>query len=292
MALANTDCAAPWNRQGLESSPSSFCCHVATTQIQIFQSKRLADRALGVLLLALTWPLLLVLVAAVKLSSRGPAIYRQTRVGLGGRIFTMYKLRTMRQDAEAATGPRWAAAGNDPRITPLGVWLRRLHLDELPQLYNLIRGDMALVGPRPERPEFVTVLARQIPGYLDRLQVLPGITGLAQVNLPPDTDLDSVRRKLVLDLDYICTAGIVLDARIVLCTFLRVCGIRHGRAVALLGLTRVVELPSATSGEMPALTPRALVGAPHVSMTARDAANDASSRQTHSDPRELIAARN
>ena len=118
-----------------------------------------------------------------------------------------------------------------------------MHLDELPQLFNVLRGEMSLVGPRPERPEFVVVLADKIPGYVDRLSVLPGITGLAQINLPPDTDLDSVRRKLVLDREYIERVGPLLDLRIILCTLFRLVGIRGGRGVRLLGLLRTVALP-------------------------------------------------
>jgi lipopolysaccharide/colanic/teichoic acid biosynthesis glycosyltransferase len=181
----------------------------------------------------------------VRATSKGPGIYQQTRVGKGGRIFTMYKVRSMRCDAEGKTGPTWAGVVRDPRVTPLGYWLRLLHLDELPQLFNVLRGEMSLVGPRPERPEFVSILAEQVPGYLDRLSVAPGITGLAQINLPPDTDLDSVRRKLVLDCEYIKTAGILLDVRILLCTALRMFGLRGGASVRLLGLERKVELPDA-----------------------------------------------
>jgi lipopolysaccharide/colanic/teichoic acid biosynthesis glycosyltransferase len=204
--------------------------------------KQFADRAFGLLLLILALPVIGVLVLAIRLTSRGPGIYSQVRVGRGGRQFTMYKLRSMRSDAESRLGPTWAAVGSDPRVTPLGRWLRLLHLDELPQLYNLVRGEMSLVGPRPERPEFVSVLAAKIPGYLDRLQVLPGITGLAQINLPADTDLDSVRAKLELDLEYIQTANLLLDLRIALCTMLRLVGLRGGRGVSLLGLSRQVTL--------------------------------------------------
>ena len=207
-----------------------------------FRLKAVAERVVGLLLLLLSVPLIGVLVVAIRLTSKGPGVYSQTRVGKGGRVFTMYKLRSMRCDAEAKTGPVWSA-GDDPRVTPLGYWLRRLHLDELPQLVNIVRGEMSLVGPRPERPEFVSLLAAEIPDYLDRLQVLPGITGLAQVNLPPDTDLVSVRRKLVLDREYIDSAGLLLDLRLVVCTALRVVGLRGGRAVSLLGLQRVVVLP-------------------------------------------------
>ena len=125
----------------------------------------------------------------------------------------------MIQDAEK-DGPKWAAA-KDCRVTPIGRFLRRFHLDELPQLFNVLKGEMALVGPRPERPEFVKKLRGQIPEYMSRLRVLPGITGLAQLNLPPDTDLESVRRKLVLDLEYVGKSSVLLDISIIMCTSCR-----------------------------------------------------------------------
>ena len=115
----------------------------------------------------------------------------------------MYKIRTMRHDAESGTGPVWTQTTRDPRITAIGRVLRQFHLDELPQLLNVVKGEMSVIGPRPERPEFVHVLAESIPGYLKRLVVRPGMTGLAQLNLPPDSDLNSVRRKLALDCEYI-----------------------------------------------------------------------------------------
>jgi lipopolysaccharide/colanic/teichoic acid biosynthesis glycosyltransferase len=209
-----------------------------------FRTKEVVDRILGLAMLIPLLPLIGMLILAVRLSSRGPGVFRQTRVGKGGRIFIMYKLRSMRVDAELGTGPVWSSAAKDPRVTLFGYWLRRLHLDELPQLFNVVRGEMSLVGPRPERPEFVTVLAEQIPGYLNRLTVQPGITGLAQINLPPDTDLDSVRRKLILDSEYIRTAGLSFDLRILVCTLLRTVGLRGGRSVRLMGLERTVKLPS------------------------------------------------
>jgi lipopolysaccharide/colanic/teichoic acid biosynthesis glycosyltransferase len=202
-------------------------------------------RALGWLMLIVAAPVIGLLLVVVRLTSPGPGVYSQLRLGRGGRVFTMYKLRSMRADAEERTGPVWASLRRDPRVTPLGHWLRLLHLDELPQLYNVARGDMALVGPRPERPSIAAVLAEKIPGYLDRLQVLPGITGLAQVNLPADSDLSSVRAKLQLDQEYIHTASLLLDLRIILCTLLRLIGMRGGRAVSLLGLKRAVVLPPA-----------------------------------------------
>jgi hypothetical protein len=152
----------------------------------------------------------------------------------------MYKIRTMRNDAEAATGPVWARAG-DPRVTPLGRVLRKLHLDEFPQLFNVLRGEMALIGPRPERPEFSQHLTLKIPHYQERLTVLPGITGLAQINLPPDTDLDSVRRKLTLDLEYIATARFLLDLRMFMCTAVRLVGIHGELAMRMFALKRNVQ---------------------------------------------------
>jgi lipopolysaccharide/colanic/teichoic acid biosynthesis glycosyltransferase len=205
--------------------------------------KTIVDRTFALLLLIPGLPLIALLLVVVRLTSRGPGLYRQVRAGKGNRPFLMYKLRSMCVDAEAGSGPVWAATEADPRVTPVGHWLRRLHLDELPQLFNVLKGEMSLVGPRPERPEFVAVLAEQIPGYLDRLKVLPGITGLAQVNLSADTDLDSVRRKLVLDREYIAHTGMWLDQRILLCTLLRLFGLRGGRAVRLFGLERIVSLP-------------------------------------------------
>jgi hypothetical protein len=147
----------------------------------------------------------------------------------------------MRHDAEVRTGPAWTQS-SDPRVTPVGHFLRKFHLDELPQLFNVIRGEMSLVGPRPERPEFVEVLSRQIPGYANRLAVLPGISGLAQLNLPPDSDLDSVRRKVILDVEYIQAANLWMDLRLILCTALRFSKLP---VLGIFRLHRTVNLPTA-----------------------------------------------
>jgi lipopolysaccharide/colanic/teichoic acid biosynthesis glycosyltransferase len=210
---------------------------------EFFSVKEAIERVLGMAMLLVAAPAIALLIVLVRLNSRGPGVFKQQRVGKRGKVFTMYKLRSMRVDAEASTGPAWSPSGADPRTTRLGYWLRRLHLDELPQLWNVARGEMSLVGPRPERPEFVQILAEQIPGYLNRLMVQPGITGLAQINLPADTDLDSVRRKLMLDCEYIKSASWSLDVRIVLCTVLRVLWIRGPRVTRLLGLERTAILP-------------------------------------------------
>jgi lipopolysaccharide/colanic/teichoic acid biosynthesis glycosyltransferase len=179
--------------------------------------KRAFDLVLAGTLLVLTAPLILLACLLVKLTSRGPVLYSQVRLGLRGRPFTIYKIRTMVHDCERLSGPRWASK-RDPRVTPVGRWLRRTHLDELPQLWNVLWGDMSLIGPRPERPEFVPQLELVIPHYRDRLLVRPGLSGLAQVQLPPDTDLESVRRKLACDLYYVREIGPGLDLKILLAT--------------------------------------------------------------------------
>jgi lipopolysaccharide/colanic/teichoic acid biosynthesis glycosyltransferase len=203
------------------------------------------DWLLTVLLLAPGLLVIGLLVLLVRLTSRGPGLFRQTRVGRGGRIFTMYKIRTMTHNAEAATGAVWCQI-DDVRVTPLGKVLRRFHLDELPQLLNVIKGEMSLVGPRPERPEFVHVLAEAVPRYLQRLRVRPGITGLAQLNLPPDSDLESVERKLALDLEYVERAGPLLDMRLLLGTALRLVKVPEPWLLGALGLHRKVPTPPKT----------------------------------------------
>jgi lipopolysaccharide/colanic/teichoic acid biosynthesis glycosyltransferase len=215
-----------------------------------FAWKGLLDRLAAAVLLIPGLPMIGILIVLVRLSSRGPGVYRQARVGRGGRVFTMYKLRSMHVDAEARSGPTWAAPGKDPRVTPLGYWLRKLHLDELPQLFNVLLGEMSLIGPRPERPEFVDVLSRYIPEYHDRHTVAPGITGLAQINLPPDSDLDSVRRKVALDLEYVRTASLTLDVRMFLCTLLRMLGLRGDRAMRLMAVDRPIPHVQPTAGEL------------------------------------------
>jgi len=218
-----------------------------STAVQLpryFLIKPWIDRGLALLLLLPGLPIMLVLIVAIRLTSRGPAIFRQRRVGLHGRDFTMFKLRSMVTDAEARTGPVWSV-GKDPRVTWLGGLLRKLHLDELPQLFNVVRGEMALTGPRPERPEIAVHLATRIPGYGRRLAVLPGITGLAQINLPPDSQLADVQRKLVVDLEYIQDASLLLDLRMTLCSLLRLLGLSGDLAISVMGLRRTPEIPTA-----------------------------------------------
>ncbi|QDV39694.1 Putative undecaprenyl-phosphate N-acetylgalactosaminyl 1-phosphate transferase (plasmid) [Tautonia plasticadhaerens] len=200
--------------------------------------KTLADRLIASVLLLLALPFLVVAMALVRLTSRGPAIYSQVRVGLDGKRFRIYKVRSMYNDCERSTGPRWCTA-DDPRVTPVGDILRKTHLDELPQLWNVLRGEMSLIGPRPERPEFVSNLEKAFPYYRDRLRVLPGITGLAQVQLPPDTDLTGVERKLMCDLYYIGRLNPLLDLKIVICTGLGVIGVPFAAMRALFGMPSV-----------------------------------------------------
>jgi exopolysaccharide biosynthesis polyprenyl glycosylphosphotransferase len=164
--------------------------------------------------LVLTLPLMLLIALAVKISSRGPVLYRQTRVGQYGRPFTLYKFRSMYADAEARTGVVWASK-DDPRVTPVGRWLRRLRLDELPQFFNVLKGDMAIVGPRPERPEFVKVLSEKIPYYRQRHFVKPGITGWAQINYKYGDTIEDTIVKLEYDLYYIKHMSPALDAFII-----------------------------------------------------------------------------
>jgi lipopolysaccharide/colanic/teichoic acid biosynthesis glycosyltransferase len=152
---------------------------------------------------------------AVRLTSRGPALYHQKRVGQHGRLFTVHKFRSMRRDAEAASGAVWASA-RDPRVTPFGRLLRRTRLDELPQLWNVLVGDMSFVGPRPERPEFVEELTRQIPFYGQRHVVKPGLTGWAQVRYTYGATVEDAMEKLQYDLFYIKNMSMALDVYIVL----------------------------------------------------------------------------
>lgn len=190
-------------------------------------AKRLLDVVVSLVVLVGGLPLWLAIGVAVRATSPGPAIYRQVRVGQHGRPFTMYKFRTMAHDAERHTGPVWAAQG-DRRVTPIGRWLRAFRIDEVPQLVNVLKGEMSLVGPRPERPVFVEALAREIPLYTRRHRVKPGITGLAQVHAGYDRDLEDVRRKLKYDLFYIEHMSLRMDLQILLRT-LRTMVARRGR---------------------------------------------------------------
>src|SRR5262245_7143656 len=206
--------------------------------------KRSFDLVAASALLVVSVPALLVAMALVKLTSAGSTIYSQRRIGRHNRIFTIYKLRSMRIEAERIGGPRWCVPG-DPRITPVGRWMRKLHIDELPQLWNVLRGDMSLVGPRPERPEFMPKIKPFVANYDARHAVLPGITGLAQVQVDADTDVDNVARKLKYDLYYVRHQGPLLEAKIYGYTLLKVLGITLPtlRNMMALGLDQEPAMP-------------------------------------------------
>jgi lipopolysaccharide/colanic/teichoic acid biosynthesis glycosyltransferase len=197
------------------------------------RAHRVLNVAAALVLFVLTAPVMLLIALAVRLTSRGPVLYVQTRVGLnrrnggrpvshcrrraddGGRPFRMYKFRTMYEHASNGGQQVWAQP-DDPRVTPVGRVLRKYRLDELPQLLNVLRGDMNLVGPRPEQPEIFADLRREIDGYQERQRVRPGITGWAQVKQPYDRSVDDVRKKVALDLDYIRRRSLLEDVKIML----------------------------------------------------------------------------
>jgi lipopolysaccharide/colanic/teichoic acid biosynthesis glycosyltransferase len=182
---------------------------------------RLIRRALSLVIsligLILALPFIPLIMLVIRFGSKGPVFYTQTRVGKNGRLFKMVKFRTMRQDAEAANGPQWAVE-NDPRVTRVGKFLRASRLDDIPQLWCVLKGDMALVGPRPERPEFVELLSKEIRYYDVRHKVRPGITGWAQVKYKHVNTVEDAREELAHDLFYIKNASIGLDLLIVFLT--------------------------------------------------------------------------
>jgi lipopolysaccharide/colanic/teichoic acid biosynthesis glycosyltransferase len=230
----------PSRRVGRSEAPSpARAARVAIEEVIPRDRDELLSRVLNFALAAsallVAFPLLLILAIAVKVTSRGPILYAQTRVGLdrrwrwtlalqerrledlGGQVFTIYKFRTMRVDAERGSGAVWAQE-NDPRVTRLGKYMRMLRLDEIPQFWNVLLGDMNVVGPRPERPSIVSRLREDIPEYQARHRVKPGITGLAQINQRYDASLEDVRSKVEWDLHYIRQQGILVDLGILLRT--------------------------------------------------------------------------
>ena len=222
-----------WRREGLRVLPETAFWErhlgrvdVAATRIGALTPSgsdrlsrglsRLLDLTFASLLLLLTAPLMLLTALAVRLDSPGPVFYRQERVGLDGVPFTLVKFRSMGRNAEA-NGPVWAASG-DTRVTRVGGFIRRVRIDELPQLFNILKGEMSLIGPRPERPHFVGQLAAAIPLYPERARVKPGLTGWAQVNLPYGASVDDARAKLSYDLYYVKHRSLFLDLMILLAT--------------------------------------------------------------------------
>jgi exopolysaccharide biosynthesis polyprenyl glycosylphosphotransferase len=179
--------------------------------------KRLCDLVIGACMLILLLPLMALTAVAIKIDSTGPVFYRQERVGQFGGTFTLFKFRSMTADAEANGDPLWAQK-RDPRVTRIGRFIRASRIDELPQLVNVLRGEMSLVGPRPERPHFVVQLARAIPFYRQRAYVKPGLTGWAQVNFPYGASVEDAREKLAYDLYYVKNRTILLDLTILIAT--------------------------------------------------------------------------
>jgi exopolysaccharide biosynthesis polyprenyl glycosylphosphotransferase len=179
--------------------------------------KRLLDIFISFFVLILTFPLMFIIGVAIKVDSAGKIFYKQDRCGTGGKVFKIYKFRTMKSDAEKLTGPVWSQK-DDPRITRVGRFLRRVRLDELPQMINVLKGEMSLVGPRPERPFFVEKLAVEIPYYKRRLKVKPGITGWAQVKHKYDESIEDVKIKLRYDLFYIENMSLRMDLKILIRT--------------------------------------------------------------------------
>lgn len=189
--------------------------HLARRYFEI--AKEVLDIVLGFILLVLSLPILAFCAVLIKLSSRGPVFFTQVRVGQGGKHFRMRKLRTMYSDAENRSGAVWCG-DKDPRIVPICRWMRRSHVDELPQLLNVIKGEMSLVGPRPERPQILDELEEIYPDIRKRLAVKPGITGLAQIRNGYDTTVEAFRHKLASDLEYIANRKWGTELRILFAT--------------------------------------------------------------------------
>ena len=186
----------------------------------------MADFTVSLTFLAAVLPITLLVAAAIKLESRGPVFYRQERVGLNGRIFRVWKFRSMRTDAEKDGVPRWASA-KDSRVTRVGRFIRATRIDEIPQIINVLGGDMSFIGPRPERPYFVEQLRREMPYYDLRHRVKPGITGWAQVNYRYGESIEDARQKLAFDLFYVKNNDFFLDLTILVQT-VRVILFAHG----------------------------------------------------------------
>jgi lipopolysaccharide/colanic/teichoic acid biosynthesis glycosyltransferase len=203
-----------------QSDATVATAHVSAGYVRV---KAVIDWIMSLALLILMAPMLACLAIVLKLTSDGPVLYSQERLGRFGKVFRVYKLRTMVNKCEATTGPVWSIA-DDPRVTRVGRWLRDTHLDEIPQLWNVLRGEMSLIGPRPERPELAEKIERWLPEFRHRLQVRPGITGLAQMRLPADSNLNTVREKLAYDRRYIQRLGPTLDVMIIVSTVLHMIG--------------------------------------------------------------------
>ncbi|RPH64909.1 MAG: sugar transferase [Acidobacteria bacterium] len=211
------------------------------------QLKRAFDLTFSIAGLLAVLPLMIVIAAAIWASDRGPVLFTQERVGWRRRTFRMLKFRTMVMDAEHATGPIWSWDG-DPRVRRVGRILRATHLDELPQLWNVLRGEMSFVGPRPERAVFVEQLEQVIPGYTHRLAIRPGITGLSQLRNGYDESLRTVQRKIRYDLLYVRRGCTLLDAMIVLDTILLAFGLSGGLALRKVAVNATPRRRTSSAG--------------------------------------------
>ncbi len=213
----------PWEDQFFSSfEKSSISKSLKVLRVRLVLSwrsmvKRSLDIFVSIVGMIAVFPVIAGIAVAIKITSRGPIFFKQTRVGMRGKIFNMYKFRTMMQDAEAKSGPVWAKE-NDPRVTPIGAFLRKTHLDELPQFINVLHGEMSLVGPRPERPYFVQEFRKVIPHYDRRLFAKPGITGLAQIKRRYDETIHDVKKKVRYDVLYIRKMCPVLDMMVLAMT--------------------------------------------------------------------------
>ncbi len=207
----------PW--QAIDCLPADTVIDLPPNLSYYVTVKTVFDYAVALALLPFATLLVALAAVAVKLTSPGPIFYTQTRVGFNGRKYKIIKIRTMRPNCEATGGIQWSQKG-DVRVTHIGRFLRATHIDELPQLLNVLMGQMSLVGPRPERPEVIQAkgLNHLVPGYRHRLRVKPGVTGLAQCQLPADSDVTSVRHKVVYDLYYVQHMSLLLDLRLVAAT--------------------------------------------------------------------------
>jgi sugar transferase (PEP-CTERM system associated) len=184
----------------------------------LYSIKRFSEVIAAAIMIAVAAPLMAIIALLVRIDGPGPVLYRQRRVGEGGRVFNLLKFRSMKVSAELSSGPVWSSPRGDPRVTRLGRFLRKVRFDELPQLINVLRGEMSFVGPRPERPEFVELLAPVIPYYDERHTVYPGITGWAQINFPYGSTLEDAEEKLEYDLYYLKHMSLMLDFVIVMKT--------------------------------------------------------------------------
>jgi len=222
-------CYAQAGQEGVVHAPEPTSIALVSTglvgwivqyaRMRFREFKRIFDLIVAGIGAVVAAPVVALAAIVIKIVSPGPVFYTQDRVGWGGETFKIFKMRTMRLDAEKHTGPVWAIE-DDPRLIKFGKLIRKAHIDELPQLFNVLRGEMSIVGPRPERPVFVEKLCKEIPEYRKRSNVKPGITGLAQVKHKYDETLEDVKKKVKLDLLYIRRMCLMVDMRILFNTII------------------------------------------------------------------------